>query len=69
MAKQQIFGAVRVGDIVYQAGQEEQLAKVLSADQIERLTAEGVIAGFSSRAGKSEAEDNDISKGKSKNKS
>lgn len=43
----EIIGSVRIGGTVYQAGQEDELAAVLSSAQIDRLTEKGVIAGFS----------------------
>lgn len=45
MAKE-IIGSVRIGNTVYKAGQEEELAAVADAAQIKRLTDKGVIAGF-----------------------
>ena len=52
--KGEIIGSVRIGNTVYKAGQEDELAAVASADEIKRLTEKGVIAGFS---GKSKADD------------
>lgn len=45
MAKKEIKGAVRAGGSVYTAGQEEELEKVLTAKDAERLTKRGVLAG------------------------
>ncbi len=50
--QKEIIGSVRIGKTVFVAGQEDELAAVLSANDVERLTARGVISGFSAKAGK-----------------
>lgn len=48
MAKEakQITSTVRMGQTVYRAGQEDDLAKVLTKDDVARLTEKGIISGF-----------------------
>jgi hypothetical protein len=50
--KGEIVGSVRIGNTVYKAGQEEEFAKVATADQITRLTEKGAIAGFGKSSAK-----------------
>lgn len=43
--KAEILGGVNIDGTVYVAGQESELAKVVTAKQIEHLTEQGAIAG------------------------
>ncbi len=47
MAKKkfEIIGSVRVDNIVYIAGQEDELSKVLTAEQFNRLKNDGIVIG------------------------
>lgn len=45
-----IINSIRIGKTVYVPGSEDELAKVMSKDQVERLTASGHIFGFGSPA-------------------
>jgi hypothetical protein len=52
MAKEnpKITGSVRINRTTFVAGQEEELAKVASPEQLARLQQKGAISGFSSKA-------------------
>lgn len=53
--KKEINGSVRIGKEVYRAGQEDQLASVLPADAVKRLSDKGIISGFAKPAKAEEA--------------
>jgi pyruvate/2-oxoglutarate dehydrogenase complex dihydrolipoamide acyltransferase (E2) component len=57
MAKEHptIHGSVRGEDRLFVAGDEEALAGVLSAEDVKRLTEDGVISGFEAPTAKAEA--------------
>lgn len=45
-----IHSAVRTEKGVFKAGQEAELEKAISADEVQRLTDLGAISGFTSKA-------------------
>lgn len=50
-----INGAVRVGTLVFKAGQEDELQEAASPSELKRLLDKGVISGDFAKAGKPKA--------------
>jgi len=59
-----IVGSVRINKTVYGPGSEAALAKVLTKDQVKRLTKAQVIFGFGAKAETEEAEDDSLKRGR-----